>query len=235
MKNDSIIVCQNCNTENPYFQLNCIKCNYFLRDKIPNINIGEILISLIESPMYTFKQIIFSENKNYVSLLLLFLSIRFLILSRFISVPSLRNDSDFNLLFAVVYFLISTGVVLFIIVFLTNYILKKLKIFSRTKDVFSVIIYSFVPSLSALFILYPIELALFGKYLFSNNPYAFSIKENVFYFLAAFEIFLIIWSFILHIKAIRSLKVKIKASLLISLLNYFIIIGYLLLSKNIFI
>jgi len=235
MNNDSVIVCQNCKTENPYFQLNCKKCNYFLRDKISNIDLGEILILLIESPKIAFEKIIFSENKNYVLILLFLISFRFLILSRFISVPFLRDDSDYSLFSTLIYFLLSTSLTFFIIVFLTNLIIKKLRVLSRIKDVFCVILYSFIPSISALFILYPIELALFGKYLFSNNPYPYSIKENVFYFLSAFEMLLIIWSFVLHIKAIRSLKVRKRASLLISLLNYFIIIGYLLLSKNIFI
>lgn len=235
MNNPSIIVCPNCKTENSYFNVNCSCCNFFLRDKIPNINLGEIILLLIESPKIAFERIIFAKNKNYVFILFAFLSFRFLILSRFLSVPYLNQDSDFDLFTASIFFMISSGVIIFILIYLNFFIIRKLKIHSRIKDVFSVFIYSFFPSVIAIFLLYPIELAVYGKYLFSNNPYPFDIKENVFYALIGFELFLILWSYILHIKGLLSLKLNLIISLLLSSFNYLVLAVYLFISKKVFI
>lgn len=235
MNNSSIKVCPNCKAENSYFNVNCSDCNFFLRDKIPNIDLGEIILLLVESPKIAFERIIFSKNKNYVFILLAFLSFRFLILSRFLSVPYLNQNSDFDLLNTSIYFLISSGLIITIMTYINFIFIKKLGIHTRIKDVFSVFIYSFFPSIIALLLLYPIELAVFGKYLFSNNPYPYDIKANVFYVLAGFEVLLIIWSFFMQIKGMLALKLNLIISILISSFNYLILIAYLFISKKIFI
>lgn len=235
MNKSSIIVCPNCKFENSYYEVNCSSCNFFLRDKIPNIDLGEIILLLIESPKIAFERIIFSKNKNYVFILFAFLSFRFLVLSRFLSVPYLNQDSDFDFLNTAIYFFVSSGLVISIITYLNFFFIRKLGIHTRVKDFFSVFIYSFLPSTIAIFFLYPIELAIYGKYLFSNNPYPFDIKENVFYVLTGFEIFLIIWSVFLHIKGMLALKLNLKVSLLITIFNYIIISTYLFFSRKIFI
>ncbi len=235
MNKVSLIVCPNCKNENPYFNLNCSECKYFLRDRIPNINLGEIILSLIESPKSAFEKIIFSENKNYVFVLFILLSIRFFILSRFMSVPFIGKNSDFDLILTLLYFLSTSAVVIFMISYATFFLIKKLKMFVRLKDVISIIIYSFFPSLIALCLLYPIELTVFGNYLFSNNPYPYLIKKNVFYILSGLEIFMIIWSILLNIKGMQSLKLNLGISFMISLLNYSIITLFLYYSRIIFI
>lgn len=235
MNNSSIKVCPNCKAENSYFNLNCSVCNFFLRDKINNIDLGNIILLLIENPKDTFEKIIYSKNKNYVFLLFIFLSFRFLILSRFLSVPYLNQNSDFDLLNTSIYFLLSSGLVISILIYLNFFFIRKLGIHTRIKDVFSVFIYSFFPSIIALLLLYPIELAVFGKYLFSNNPYPYDIKTNVFYILAIFELLLIIWSFFMQIKGILALKLNLIISILISVFNYLILSAYLFISKKVFI
>ncbi len=234
MNNISIVNCPNCNSVNPYFNTNCSVCNFFLRDKIPNINLGEIILSLIESPNKAFERIILSNNKNYVLLLLTFLSVRFFILSRFISIPFTNQNSDFELLTTYTYFFITTGLMIFIISHLINLFCRIIKVHSRFKDVFSVLVFSFFPSSIAIFLLYPIELTVYGKYLFSNNPYPFDIKENVFYVFIVFELFLIIWSFILQIKGLLALRLKFITSINISIFNYLLLTGYLFFSKKVF-
>jgi hypothetical protein len=235
MNNSSIKVCPNCKAENSYFNVNCSDCNFFLRDKIPNIDLGEIILLLIESPKIAFERIIYSKNKNYVLILLTLLSFRFLILSRFLSVPYLNQNSDFDLLNTAFYFFISSGLVISILIYLNFFFIRKLGIHTRIKDVFSVFIYSFFPSIIALLLLYPIELTVFGKYLFSNNPYPYDIKANVFYVLAGFELLLIIWSFFMQIKGMLALKLNLIISILISVFNYLILSAYLFISKKVFI
>lgn len=234
MNSNSIVNCPQCNSANPYFNLNCKNCNSFLREKIPNINLGEIILLLIESPKIAFEKIIISINKNYLSVILVFLSLRFYILSKFISVPFNNTDYNYNLFLVLIYFLFSTILTIILLVLFTSLFMNRLKIYYRTKDIFAVLIYSFIPTVLAIIFVYPIELAVYGKYLFSNNPYPFEVKETVFYLLAAIEIFLIIWSFILQVKGLIALKLNAILSVILSLFNYSVLISYFYFSTKIF-
>lgn len=234
MNNKIILTCPNCKSANPYYNLICKQCNYFLREKISNINLGEIILQLIESPKVAFEKIIFSENKNFVGLILIFISLRFYILSKFISVPGNQTDYNYNLFFIIIYFFSATVLILILLTFITDLLMNWFKIYSRKKDIFAVIVYSFLPSVFAVVLLYPIELAIYGKYLFSNNPYPFDIKENVFYMLIGFEFLIIIWSFFLHIKSLYSLKIKLHISVMLAVFNYSMIILFLYISTEVF-
>jgi len=71
----------------------------------------------------------------------------------------------------------------------------------RFKDTLALIIYSQIPVLFGLFILFPLELVIFGDYLFTLNPTPFILKGNIAYFFLVLEIGLILWSIFLIIKA----------------------------------
>lgn len=234
MVKSCIINCPNCNNENPYYNLNCNKCNFYLRDKVSNINLGEIILLLIENPKSAFEKIIFASNKNFIFLILILLSLRFLILSKFISVPYSNNSAEINIIFVIIYFVLTTFLILIIISSLNYIIVRSLKICVRLKDIFSVVIFSFIPSVFALIILYPVELTIFGQYLFSSNPYPFEIKK-IFYFLFSIEIILIIWSFILHLIGLYTLRLNTLCALTITVFNYTIIFVALYFNKIIFI
>lgn len=191
------IPCSNCGSLNFDYEYKCKNCKSFLRERIVNIDLGETLLRLIDSPSEAFYKIKLSEHKNYVLFIALFISIRFLIISRFISVPFVYNEIQLSLLLLLGISILLTFSVVMLISFISSKIFALKKIKTRFRDVFSVITYSFVPSLLALFILFPIELVFFGEYLFSNNPYPYQIKESVFYFLLVLEIMTILWSIFL--------------------------------------
>src|SRR5690606_23987280 len=72
MKN--AVVCKNCNSENPFYELICRNCRSFLREKIYNIDLWKTISQLIESPSTAFRNIILSEHKNYLLLLLVLIA-----------------------------------------------------------------------------------------------------------------------------------------------------------------
>lgn len=188
------ISCPHCGNLNFDYDFKCNNCKSFVRDRIVNIDLGEILLSLIDNPSESFHKIKLAEHKNYVIIIALLLSIRFLIISRFISVPFTTNEVHFNL-----FLLVGISIMfLFFLLILLSALLKKMfsqiKIRTRYKDIFAILTYSFVPNLLALVILFPIELVFYGEYLFSNNPYPYQIKESIFYFLLVLEILTILWS-----------------------------------------
>jgi hypothetical protein len=228
------IICNNCGSRNPEFEYKCSNCKAFLRDRIVNIDLGETLVRIIDSPSETLRKIKFSEHKNYIFFLLFFLSIRFLILSRFFSVPFVYETIRLNTFLLI---LISFGITIILFLFL-SFLLQKiislLNIKVRFKDILAVIIYSSLPNLFALFILFPVELVFYGEYLFSNNPYPFQIKESVFYFLLVIETLTIFWSIFLAYTGIKEFVKAKLFSFIISVLTWFIISLVLFLQSKIF-
>ncbi|MFN3695226.1 MAG: YIP1 family protein, partial [Ignavibacterium sp.] len=184
---------------------------------------------LIDNPSETFHKIKLAEHKNYILFLLSFLAIRFLIISRFISVPSSGNNTNYNLFLVILFSLIITYLLVLLLPFLIKKIASLIKIKVRYKDVLAVLTYSFTPNLCGLFILFPVELVFYGEYLFSNNPYPFQIKESVFYFLLVLEILTILWSVFLLIIGLNeflkskflSLTISLIIWLMISVILYF--------------
>lgn len=218
MKNP--VICKNCLAENPLYSHICSKCKYFLRDKVHNIDIWTTIEQIIESPAKAFLKIIFAEHKNFIVFLTIFFALRILVLSRFTSL--FFADSSISAAPIIISYLITLTASAFIYIilsYLSSIILKRWEYIVRFKDIYSLNIYSNIPNILALFILLPIELIVFGNYLFSNNPSPFQVKAELAYILAAFEGGILLWSFILNYKAIKTLTDNNTISLLTSLLH----------------
>lgn len=200
MKNS--VSCPNCNSENPFYNSICSGCKYYLRDRIVNLDLWSVISLLIESPTKAFQTIIFSEHKNFIFFILFFVSIKYLINARFISMVSV---GEFQSTIGVqLSYLIVLGIILiyFIIFsFLHKLFSKKSEFSIRLRDTFALIIYSQMPFLFGLFILFPLELVILGDYLFSMNPTPFIIKGSITYFFFAIEIGLVLWNIFLVFKA----------------------------------
>jgi hypothetical protein len=200
MKNS--VTCPNCNSENPFYNSVCSSCKFYIRDRIYNIDLWSVISSLIESPAKAFRSIIFSEHKNFIFFILFFVSVKYLINARFIAMISVGEfQSTIGLQYS---YLIVLGIIT-IYYLLFSYVYKlfgKLnEIQIRFKDTFSLIIYTQIPLLIGLVVLFPLELVIFGDYLFSLNPTPFIIKEYIAYFFLSLETSLILWSTFLVIKA----------------------------------
>ena len=223
MKNT--IICKNCSTENPFYGLICNNCKAFLRERIFNIDLWKILALIIESPSTAFRLIIHSEHKNFLSFLVLLISGKFFISSMFIALLSLKGQAELGS-FVKNYLVILIVLMLLLTIcsYLVTIVFKKFKLETRFKDNFSIIIYSFVPYIFGFIILFPIELILFGGYLFSVNPSPFVVKESLAYILSAFEILIILWGCFLTFFALytqsRNKFFSLTASLIINLLVY---------------
>lgn len=229
------ITCSNCGTKNEYYYSSCKHCKAFIREKVVNIDLGNSLINIIDSPSETFSKIISSEHKNYITFLLILISIRFAIISRFISVPFAGNETNLDTLTALSIFLIFTISIFFLLSLLLKNIIRTWGITTpRLKDVNSILVYSFLPQLLALIILFPIELVFYGEYLFSNNPYPFDIKESVFYVLLVIELLSFIWTIFLFYTGLSLLVINKIKSLLITLISFSILFFTLYLMSKLY-
>ncbi len=200
MKNT--IVCQNCKAENPYFKYICKQCESYLQDRIFNIDLWQILGKLIESPVEGFRVIVRAEHKNFILLITVLASVKILIDAMFISVFVSKNENAYHNFY--IHLLFAAGLfILFVLIFsiLLFFINKMFGITTRIRDNYSIFTYSFFPYVFGLILLFPIELILFGSYLFSFNPSPFIIKGSLAYALTAFEALVLLWSLVLSIFA----------------------------------
>jgi len=107
-------------------------------------------------------------------------------------------------------------------------------IFIRFKDTFALIIYSQIPLIFGLVILFTLELVIFGDYLFSINPTPLIIKGSIAFLFLALEIGVIIWSIFLVYKAFHSQSQKLSFSLTATIL-FFILFSTLIYFYSLFV
>ncbi|MCX6150187.1 MAG: YIP1 family protein [Ignavibacteriales bacterium] len=216
MKN--IITCKNCGTENPFYSFICSKCNSYLRERIVNIDLWNMIGMLIETPSKAFQKMIYAEHKNFVTLIAFIVEIKLfinsLILTPYVSAnPEIVKNTLLLFIFSIVFFVIFVGIFSYKIKFLSNFMGIK----TRFKDNFSMIIYSFTPQIFALLFLFPVEIVLFGGFLFSSNPSPFLLKPMPAYIMLGMEILIILWSVLLIFFAIKT-TTKLKIFSLIAAL-----------------
>lgn len=201
MKN--IIVCNNCHEENPFYEKTCWKCHSYLRDKVYNIDLWKAISRITESPREAFKAIILSEHKNFIVPVIIFAAIKFLLDSFFLSFIDKSLTSEYKNIF--IGFLVVLGLTTLILAafsFLLKVFTASTEAKTRFKDNLAILTYSFIPHTIGLCILFPIEVVVFGSYLFSVNPSPFIIKETLAYVMAGFEILLVLWGLFLAIIAV---------------------------------
>ncbi|KAB2846111.1 MAG: DUF1282 domain-containing protein, partial [Melioribacteraceae bacterium] len=196
MKN--ILVCKNCETKNPFYQLNCKNCKAYLRDRIINIDFWSTLWKIIESPVAAFTNIVHSEHKNFVIVLTFLLSIKFFINSLIFTNALNSNINTLNYL--LINFGLSLGYTIVIVhlfalavTLLNNFLGNQ----NRYSDNITIYVYSTLPIIIGGIFLFVIEYALFGHYFLTFDPSPFLLKKTAAYTITGIEGILILWSMFL--------------------------------------
>lgn len=230
------ITCSSCSNENPPYVHICENCNSFIRDRVYNIDLWNLIGLLIESPGKAFKLIVYSEHKNFISFVLLLITVKFLVNARFISLVSLGSFNPTTALYlSYIIVLVSLTVFLILYSYCFTFVNKFLNIKTRFRDNFSVLLYSLIPNVFGIIFLFVIELVVFGGYLFSVNPSPFVVKEFIAYLFAGAELSLIIWSVFLSFNAFRVQTNSILFGIINTFVfNIFIAVLLFFLSKHIF-
>lgn len=194
--------CSVCN--NPYFVLDyrCKVCGNILREKVTVINLGEIIYNLLFDIDIGVKKILYAEKKNYLFVLFILLSIKLTLLTLFdISFLDLNNNLKSTKLVVEVF------VAWFICLILLSFFLKSIFFAIKKRNVSfkvatSIITYANLFFALSIFVLFPLELMLFGVYLFSNNPSIFEINLLKAISIISIEVLIIAYSIFLLIRFI---------------------------------
>jgi hypothetical protein len=235
MKN--VVVCSHCGKENDYYNLNCSECKAYIRGHVSNIDMWHTFSQLSESPAEAFKNIVFSDHKNFVIPLVLVIAFKFLFNILFFAPYISRPGNVFNN-FIPNYIITSVSLfaLLLVISFLLKFIIKLLGGNGRMKDYFAILVFSLIFYIVGSVVLYPIEFIAFGSYLHSISPTPFFIKPTIAYILSGTEILFAVWSVFLLIKGLyvqtKSKLFSVIAGLVINAL-YFVMMyaGSILLFK----
>lgn len=195
MKN--VLICKNCGTENPFFSLNCNKCDSYLRVRVSNIDLWQTTWQIFESPVQAGEKIIHSDHKNFVISLLIVICVKYAILSAMIFNSTHENVESIGV-FPQAF--VSGGLPVILFLMIGSVLLTMLNNFfsikNRVVDNLALYTYCFIPQILGLVFLTPIHFALFGEYFFSFNPSPFLIKPMAAYVLLIIEILLFLWSFL---------------------------------------
>lgn len=229
------MICNNCGNENPFYQLNCVQCNSFLRSRVVNIDLWDMIGKLLYSPVKTAENIIQAEHKNFVTICLICAAFKFTLNSIIVTNAfHLVEDHPASFSKGIIHGGLSLIILLLVSSYLITILNNKIGVKNRFKDNFSLYVFAFIPQILILFILTPIEYALFGEYWFTFNPSPFIIKPGTSLILFIIEIMMLIWSGILFITSTYSQTKKNVYSISVGIL-LFISIIFMIICAPIFI
>ncbi|MGE5400821.1 MAG: Yip1 family protein [Ignavibacteriales bacterium] len=233
MKN--VITCKNCNNENPYFSFICKSCSSYLRERVVNIDLWYTIGQLVESPTKAFSQIIHAEHKNFIFFLSFLMGIKFFVNSLILSEPVFKGGNIFSNI-SPVFGMSVIGFFLVIVLFSYAFtaFTKILKVKTRFKDNLSVFIYSQTPIIFSLVFLLPVELVLFGGFLFSANPSPFLLKPTPALVLSIMELIMFLWAVILGFAATYTATRSKVYSIIVTLTLNLLLMGFMLLTCGLF-
>jgi len=196
-----MIACTVCGTQNDEFAVICVSCKSFLQMKVDNLNLFETLWSLMETPRAAFRRIALARHKNYVILLSCLLGIAI--------VYSVIWFKTLGARFADFAVLVGAGILLgpfagLLFTFLFSLVVHRVgRLLGGTgsyRNVRAAMVYALVPIVYSLVLVFPIEIAIFGPYFFSDNPPPLVINPVAYIVLLGFDGAAIVWSLVLLIE-----------------------------------
>ncbi|NLT49971.1 MAG: hypothetical protein GXX85_03525 [Ignavibacteria bacterium] len=185
------MICPKCKTENEIYRAICRSCGFSLRDKVANLNLWEIFLKIVYNPSNAIKQIIWSEQKNYIIPILFLVSVKIYI--EYVIIGNVVFNEKISFSFDKVFY----SLLIFpATIFILSFLLKKSGFGKNTrwKDNFALFIFSYLPQVVSVIIIVPSAYAIFGKYLTDTNPYFYEVKPFQAYFIILLEAIVLFWN-----------------------------------------
>ncbi|MBP1655504.1 MAG: hypothetical protein H6Q31_105 [Bacteroidetes bacterium] len=196
--------CPTCGTENDEFAVVCVSCKGFIQSKVDTLDLFHTIWGLFESPAETFRRIGLARVKNYVILLTIGFGIALAYMlfwnANFgVAAPNLTTIIGLGLLVGPVLGLLVVGT----LALLVTLVAPKLGGSLKFRNGFAVLAYAAVPVVMTLVVVFPIELGVFGIYLFDNNPPPIVLNPVAFIVLTGIDGVAACWSLVLSGIGIR--------------------------------
>jgi hypothetical protein len=166
-----MVKCPVCGTENSELNTVCVSCKGFIQAKVDTLDLFSTSWGLLDEPQRTFKRIAIARSKNYAAFLSAFFGVA-LMFAYFwhwhmaVRIPNLMTMCGIALIVG-----LPLGIVLvFVLGFIAKSVLSIGKLTLAARNCRAVIAYAAVPVVATVFIVLPLEIAVFGAYFFDTNP-----------------------------------------------------------------
>jgi hypothetical protein len=193
-----MITCQVCGTGNDDLAVVCRSCKGFVQGKVDTLNLFETLWGLMDSPSRTFKKIALARSKNYVLLLAAVCGIA-AVYAAFWAVQIGRRIEGLVSILGIGFAAgVPAGIIgLLLLSVVLRAAARALGGTGTVRNVFAVCAYASAPIVLSLAVVFPVEIALFGIYLFDRNPSPMVLKPVPYVVLAVIDASALLWSFVL--------------------------------------
>jgi len=112
-----------------------------------------------------------------------------------------------------------TGIIVVMALSLVAFLgLRMQKMSVKYRDISAVVSYAGFPIILSILFIFPVEVGIFGMYLFTNEPSPFSINPVVYSLLIGLDALLVIWSLVILFIGLRIISGSIIRSLTIGIL-----------------
>lgn len=198
-----LTICSVCGANNPEFSTRCSSCGGTLQEKAKALNLFSTVFGLWRYPDYTMRKIILAEHRNYAFLLAalesIFLGFLFLFIVKAGDIYSIELP---RLLLAC----LLSGIVLFLptlyISSTVSYlVLRAYRTGVTLRGFLAGTFYGLHPLALGAVLFLPMEVAVYGPYILSNNPPPWVINPPPFYLFAFLNlmIFVAVVNFIVRL------------------------------------
>ena len=222
-----MINCSVCQTENDQYSTVCKKCGGFLQNRVPNLDLFDMLWKVIENSKLAFQLIMRAEHKNYAVLLYTVTGIAI----TFAAFWQFRLGNLFENIILLIFFALLIGIPLGLAVCpiassIHWGVSKILNCKTSFRNSLGITSYSLIPIVISFLVVLPIELLTFGMYFFTFNPPPVTIKPLLYMVLIGFDIAFTAWAWILLIIGTKvGNQTSMWKSVVISSMVFGLIIG----------
>jgi hypothetical protein len=166
-----MIQCSVCGAKNRDLATVCSACKSFLQARPEALDLFSTMWGLMESPRRAMKRIVLSRRKNYAFFLAGLLGIFIVVTALWLAKLARLFESATSMVLTAVVGGALGGVVLLLLMGLIL-TLTSLLFGGRpsVRNLFAVLAYSGFPCVFVLFLVFPVQFAVFGQYLFDRNP-----------------------------------------------------------------
>jgi hypothetical protein len=196
--------CPVCGAGNADLATVCRSCKGFIQGKVDTIDLFSACWGLVETPGRAFRRIALSRNKNYVTLLSAIIGVA-VVYTYFwywelgSRVPNLITLLGIGAGAGAVF-----GIALIAVLALVSRIILQVGGADVSfRNCNAVLAYAGMPLVASLFVILPLEIAIFGPYLFDQNPSPMVLNPAVYTALIGLDGIAALWSFVLLTLGIR--------------------------------
>jgi len=200
-----MLKCPVCGTENDDLDTVCRSCKGFIQTKVDTLDLFSTWWGLIEQPEKTFRRVGLSRSKNYVVVqsALLGIALAYTYIwywEMAVAVPSLPLLLGAGALIG----LALGNALITILAMIAGTILRVTGGTLSFRNARAILAYAGMPIIISLFVVFPVEIAVFGRYFFDKNPSPMVINAPIYIALIGLDALAALWSLMLVVVGIRS-------------------------------